>query len=465
MSRIQNQTPSNRRAAPKRIKLTAEQIEINRSNRRKEQYRIAKRRRSALKTFFVRFVLFLVVFAVMLGICAAGFFISLTRKDPEDASGWSYRIGGERSNLSAEDAVIDGRVYVSFTDVAEMLELAVTGSAEDMKYVIKGDEAETIRFKAGTREVYVNNVETRLAGDSYYKNEELYVPVDFVSAYFKGLTVEVDERAHRVTVEREITNLAENGKLPWGEEPQYGELFFLLQSMAPMDGIKEDDAVEATMPDLGFVTSIGIYEEYMNPGNTTEYLTLINYDNRLAADYVPNDLMVVANTRKDGRNDQLLRLNAAMALEALFREMKAAGFEDVDVTSAYRSYSYQEQLFAPTLQKYLGLGHDKEEATRLAMEESLRMPAGASEHQSGLCLDMHNISTGASEAFAETDAYKWLEENCWKFGFILRYPADKVEITGIAYEPWHYRYVGRYHAARIYESGLCLEEYWAKLNA
>ena len=58
---------------------------------------------------------------------------------------------------------------------------------------------------------------------------------------------------------------------------------------------------------------------------------------------------------------------------------------------------------------------------------------------------MHNLSS-ASEAFANTEAYAWLKENCWKFGYVLRYPADKTDVTGITFEPWHYRYVGRYHA-------------------
>ncbi|MBQ2766381.1 MAG: M15 family metallopeptidase, partial [Clostridia bacterium] len=91
------------------------------------------------------------------------------------------------------------------------------------------------------------------------------------------------------------------------------------------------------------------------------------------------------------------------------------------------------------------------------------MPAGSSEHQTGLCVDMHNLPA-ASKDFANEDAYKWLKENCWKFGFILRYPEDKTEITGISFEPWHYRYVGRYHAQRIYQMNMCLEEYIAYIS-
>lgn len=77
---------------------------------------------------------------------------------------------------------------------------------------------------------------------------------------------------------------------------------------------------------------------------------------------------------------------------------------------------------------------------------------------------MHNLSA-ADKAFANKPAYTWLCDNSWKFGIILRYPEDKTNITGYDFEPWHYRYVGRYHAYKIHESGLCLEEYVSQLNA
>ena len=90
-------------------------------------------------------------------------------------------------------------------------------------------------------------------------------------------------------------------------------------------------------------------------------------------------------------------------------------------------------------------------------------PPGASEHQTGLTADIHTLSS-ASLKFAGTPAAVWLEENAQYFGFILRYPEDKTEITGIMYEPWHFRFVGRYHAMRITELGMCLEEYMKYLE-
>ena len=77
---------------------------------------------------------------------------------------------------------------------------------------------------------------------------------------------------------------------------------------------------------------------------------------------------------------------------------------------------------------------------------------------------MNNMAS-AQTAFGETAAAKWLEENAYKFGFILRYPKDKSDITNIIYEPWHFRYVGRYHATRMHQTGLCLEEYVPTLQS
>jgi D-alanyl-D-alanine carboxypeptidase len=76
---------------------------------------------------------------------------------------------------------------------------------------------------------------------------------------------------------------------------------------------------------------------------------------------------------------------------------------------------------------------------------------------------MHTISTGAAQEFGNTPEGAWLAANAHYFGFILRYPADKTEITGIIYEPWHFRYIGRRHATRMFELGLCLEEYWEQI--
>ncbi len=227
---------------------------------------------------------------------------------------------------------------------------------------------------------------------------------------------------------------------------------------ASLTAISEDVYYE-NQPDLGFVADLEDYEIYMNPANRDEYLVLINTKNPLANDYVPSDLVDVVDTRKDGRATQKMRLYAEKALEAMFIELRANGFDDVSVTSAYRSYAQQESNFNNRMASYSSM--TREEA--YAKTATIIAIPGTSEHQSGLCADLHNLSS-ALTIFAEEEAAKWLAANCHKFGFILRYPEDKTDITGIIFEPWHFRYVGRYHATKIMEAGLCLEEYFETLK-
>ncbi len=198
-----------------------------------------------------------------------------------------------------------------------------------------------------------------------------------------------------------------------------------------------------------FATDLSAYEIYMNPGETTEYLTVVSREHTLPSTHVPTDRINLVDTRKDGRATQTMREYAAKSMEAMFIEMRAAGYTDVSITSAYRSYAYQESLF----NQYLAQNNYDYEYVA-----TFSNPPGSSEHQTGLCADLHNL-TSADVKFGKTEAFKWLRDNCYKFGFILRYPEDKTEVTTISYEPWHYRYVGRYHATRMYEEGLCLEEY------
>ena len=220
-----------------------------------------------------------------------------------------------------------------------------------------------------------------------------------------------------------------------------------------------EDVYYENQPDLGFVADLEEYEMYMNPADRDEYLILINTKSTLDADYVPEDLVNVVDTRKDGRATQKMRLYAEKALEAMFIELRANGFDDVSVTSAYRSYAQQQSNFNTRMATYKNMS--KEEA--YAKTAPIIAIPGTSEHQSGLCADLHNLPS-ALTAFAKEEAGKWLAANCHKFGFILRYPEDKQDITGIIFEPWHFRYVRRYHATKIMESGVCLEEYMASIE-
>lgn len=125
---------------------------------------------------------------------------------------------------------------------------------------------------------------------------------------------------------------------------------------------------------------------------------------------------------------------------------------DLVVRSGYRSEEEQKALMINKIGEFRSAGFSRNEAKEKALKW-VAMP-GTSEHQLGFAVDVN-----AENGTTDEKAYKWLSENAHKYGFILRYPDDKSDITGITYEPWHFRYVGKEHAKRIYEQGLCLEEY------
>ncbi|WP_051538206.1 M15 family metallopeptidase [Butyrivibrio proteoclasticus] len=150
-------------------------------------------------------------------------------------------------------------------------------------------------------------------------------------------------------------------------------------------------------------------------------------------------------------------------IQPLLDMMKAASADGVSliICSPYRDIDRQTMLFETKVDKYMNAGMSYMDAYNLA-SQAVTVP-GSSEHQIGLAIDI--ICDGYSsldEGFADTKAGKWLAENSYKYGFILRYPAGKEDITSIEYEPWHFRYVGVDAATVMVDNNLCLEEFWSR---
>lgn len=147
------------------------------------------------------------------------------------------------------------------------------------------------------------------------------------------------------------------------------------------------------------------------------------------------------------------------------RELIAAAKEDgisLAIVSGYRTMDRSRTLYNNKIAEYKAMGYD--EASAKVEAARWVAPPGTSEHHSGLAMDIvsgdyYTKYNDLVEAFENDKEAIWLKENCARFGFILRFPKDKTEITGINFEPWHFRYVGEEHAQAIMEQGLCLEEY------
>lgn len=150
------------------------------------------------------------------------------------------------------------------------------------------------------------------------------------------------------------------------------------------------------------------------------------------------------------------------ALMEMLQACKNAGLQPY-IASAYRTHGDQVWLYNNKIQRLIAEGYSEADAHKLA--GTVVAVPGTSEHELGLAFDLVDDSyRNLDEAQENTPVQKWLMENSWKYGFILRYPSSKSEATGIIYEPWHYRYLGKDLAKEVYDSGLCLEEYLDSLT-
>jgi D-alanyl-D-alanine carboxypeptidase len=186
------------------------------------------------------------------------------------------------------------------------------------------------------------------------------------------------------------------------------------------------------------------YRNIKKVKNPNDILVLVNKQNKLDKNDKANDLEMLDT--KYANENKLLRKEAKINIENLIKEAQKDGF-DITVVSAYRSFDYQKMLFTNYVKNY---------SKKYALSCSAK--AGHSEHQTGLAVDVMGENKDYN-LFEETKEMKWMSKNAHKYGFILRYPKGKENITGFKYEPWHYRYVGVEAATEIYEKNITLEEY------
>lgn len=175
-----------------------------------------------------------------------------------------------------------------------------------------------------------------------------------------------------------------------------------------------------------------------------DYDFLVNKNNKLPSNYIPSDLEPINESYS--LKDKYLRHEAKIAFEKMAKQAKKEGYNVIAV-STYRDYNYQEKLYN---------NYVKNKGFYYADMASAR--AGHSEHQTGLAVDVADISYDYDN-FENTKEFKWMKKNCYKYGFILRYPKAQFHITGFKYEPWHYRYVGKDTAFYLYKKNITLEEY------
>ncbi|SDP52224.1 D-alanyl-D-alanine carboxypeptidase [Litchfieldia salsa] len=193
----------------------------------------------------------------------------------------------------------------------------------------------------------------------------------------------------------------------------------------------------------------------LNPENI---LSLVNKEHTLPSVYIPPDLVKPNVPFSFGDLDvpkRYLRVEAGEALENLFMGAKKDSIQ-LFAVSGYRSYVTQEAIYQAQIRK---TGEEE------LANQTVAIP-GQSEHQTGLAIDVssHSAQLRLVESFGETEEGRWVQEHAHEYGFIVRYPKGKEEITGYQYEPWHLRYVGVEIATQIFTNNLTLEEFFGKVK-
>ncbi len=188
------------------------------------------------------------------------------------------------------------------------------------------------------------------------------------------------------------------------------------------------------------------YEETKATNIKHEELMIVNKYHYLDENYIPDDIMKISLSYAYEGNS--INSTVYNAFKELSEDAKKEGYTIV-INSSYRDYNSQKEIWESRKNLY---------GTRKADEYAAR--AGHSEHQTGYAIDVSDYYDENDE-FGKTSSFLWMKENCFEYGFILRYPEDKEDITGYSYEPWHYRYVGIDAALKIKNENITFDEYYA----
>ncbi len=215
----------------------------------------------------------------------------------------------------------------------------------------------------------------------------------------------------------------------------------------------QDEAADASAAPASAAPVLGTVHDtakkYVDTRRSDWRLLVVNQWNHIPENFTVETLTLLNGLDVDTR--------CADDLDAMIDDCFNAGHTPL-IVSAYRSTDYQRQLFEEQQYYWINEGYSEDEAYAKAAE-TVAVP-GTSEHECGLAVDIVDQDyQELDEGQTETGTQQWLMEHCWEYGFVLRYPSEKKEITGVIYEPWHYRYVGREYAKEMHEKGLCLEEY------
>ena len=388
------------------------------------------------------------IFAVIL-ICIV-FITSLTcakaaSQDVGVQSGFEIIINGVETDYTS--VIFDNTHYLPLRKVFEIMDAIVYYRERDSKILVLSRDGDTITHVIGGKTIIINGEEKTFENPSFVKNTETYISVDMISAALRPERVYY--RNHQLNIEKPIINneyhkvikdvldLARNSNF----YPERFKRYKDYHSKYPACSVQE----------VIFRVNLGLdkpfYENITTIEHPYELLVLVNKYNQLPSQF--NQYNLVNMNKKYTLNDGKEYLLAGVAYEKYLQMWDAAKKEGLSmmVVSAYRTEDYQRNLY-----------NTKVKTSGKVYADNYSARAGHSEHQTGLAIDIGSTRT----SFENTAEFEWLQKHAHEYGFILRYPKGKEWITGYAYEPWHYRFVGTDVAKIIYEESITFEEYHAK---
>ena len=371
---------------------------------------------------------------------------------------YTFTVGKYAGNAMYKDTAKNGVIYIDMNEIATLCEMTVGGSADNLRFTVPSGD--WISFRPNSNTATINGYGIKMSAPAKLSDTKCHVPLDFIELVIDGIEVNVDENEKKVTVSR----VEHNDSTPL--EPHYVDVFFMLKADIPMNSLDENKYFTG-QPLFSFKTDLSAYEQYMNPTGdaANAFLMLVNRENPVPEQYYDPADAHYTPEEHGVYKEFWLEPNAAKALEAMMIEMKAAGFTNVFVTSGYRSYGYQSRIYNGYIETEMAKNPSLSYDEAKAIVDTYSAAPGYSEHQTGLCVDLMTTDMAdLTNDFADKDIFDWLCANAWKFGFVLRFPEDKVSLTGYSYESWHWRFVGRDHALEMLRSGECLEEYLERIN-
>lgn len=208
----------------------------------------------------------------------------------------------------------------------------------------------------------------------------------------------------------------------------------------------QEDEVPGALPQSGDDTSVqatgpqDVSTQNGEINTVANALLLVSADNPLPGDFRPPETVTLIGKVAVRDNSVCIAKSIEAPLLQLFHDAQEAGHTDLYVNSGFRSREEQRAIYNQETDK------------------SYAQPPGSSEHETGLAVDIKIMKISGQDMVAEP-SWRWLKDNAWRYGFIIRYPEDKTSVTGISFEPWHFRYVGKDAAQVCHEKNLCLEEY------